>query len=599
MSLHRSPLSRRGIRAASACMVASATLLPANGSAGRAADGFDPLLSSPRSVCGPVVSGPPALLKALVRVASQTAASAPVASSDVPLYKDLGSLAFPITTRSPKAQAYFNQGLRLSFGFNHAEAQRAFQAAQKLDATCAMCFWGEAYVLGTNINVPMMPEANAPAVAALGKAVALKGGASAREQALIGALEKRYVANPPPDRAPLDAAYADAMKTVAAAFPADDTIQTLYAEAAMDTQPWDYWEAGGAKSKGRGEDIVATLETVLRRNPVHPGAIHLYIHAMEASTQPDKALPYANRLAALMPGAGHVVHMPAHIYYRVGRYRESMTLNRKAAQVDENYFKTSASDPIYKTAYYPHNIHFVLVSALMGGDGKTAVESAGKLDASVPMELVKSFPILQPIKSAPFAAHARFSDADTILKLAPPSGDAALVSTMYHYARAVAYASRKDEANAQKEIDAIQQIERTADYKSFEAWQLPAREIIRIAGLVASGRLADAKGDLDGAARFYRDAIAIEDTLPYTEPPYWYYPVRQSLGSVMLRQGKLDEAQQVFRDSLVRVQNNGWALAGLVDVERRKGDAAAERAARKAYERTWLGTRGGPDLARL
>ena len=231
-----------------------------------------------------------------------------------------------------------------------------------------------------------------------------------------------------------------------------------------------------------------------------------------------------------MPGAGHIVHMPAHIYYRVGMYRDSMTLNRKAAQVDENYFKTSPSDPIYKTAYYPHNIHFVLVSAQMGGDGKTAVEAAKKLDASVPMELVKAFPILQPIKSAPFAAHARFSDADTILQLAPPSEDAALVSTMYHYARAVAFISQKDKAGAQKEIDAIESIERTADYKAFEAWGLPAREIIRTAGLVAAARLADANGDLDGAAKLYSDAIKIEDTIPYTEPPYWYYPVRQSLG---------------------------------------------------------------------
>jgi len=603
MPLHRSLALRGGAFAAPACIFAAVSLLLPDGVlAGKPGDGFDPLLSSPGNVCGPVSSGQPALLKALVRVAATQAANAPPdqpAAAEVPLYKDLGSLGFRISTKNPKAQAYFNQGLRLAFGFNHAEAQRAFQVAQRLDPQCAMCFWGEALVLGTNINVPMMPDANAPAMAALTKAIALKANASAKEQALIGALERRYTDNPPPNRAPLDAAYADAMKTVAEGFPADDTIQTLYAEAAMDTQPWDYWEAGGATSKGRGAEIVKSLETVLKRNPTHPGAIHLYIHAMEASTQPEKALPYANRLAALMPGAGHIVHMPAHIYYRVGMYRDSMTLNQKAAKVDEGYFKTSASDPIYKTAYYPHNVHFVLVSAQMGGDGKTAVESASKLDAAVPMELVKMFPILQPIKSAPYAAHARFSDPDTILKLPPPADDAAVVQTMYHYARAIAYAHMKDKANAQKEIDAIAKIESTADYKTFEAWQLPAREIIRTAGLVASGRLADANGDLDAAATFYADAIAIEDTIPYTEPPYWYYPVRQSLGSVKLRQGKLDEAQQAFRDSLVRVRNNGWALAGLVEVERKKGDANAEKVARKAYERAWFGPRGGPDLAAL
>jgi tetratricopeptide (TPR) repeat protein len=605
MQTHRPLVLRRRMSAAAACVLASCGLLVTDGvDAGRAAaPAFDPLLSEPGRVCGPAVAGPPALLKALVRVKSETAPFQPVpmqaASGKVPLYKNLGSLAFKVSTRSPKAQAYFDQGLRLSFGFNHAEAQRAFQAAQKLDPGCAMCFWGEALVLGPNINVPMMPEANAPAVAALAQAMALKGSATEREQALIAALEKRYSADPKADRAALDGAYADAMKAVASRFPANDTIQALYAEAAMDTQPWDYWEAGGARPKGRGAEIVGALETVLARNPAHPGAIHLYIHAIEASTHPEKALPYANRLGALVPGAGHLVHMPAHIYYRVGMYRESLAANRRAIEADESYFKTSPSDPLYKTAYYPHNIHFVMVSAQMGGDAKTAIAAASKLDASVPAELVRMFPILQPIKASPFTTHAQFSDADTILRLAPPPEEAVLVSTMYHYARAVAFAARKDTAGAQQEIEAIAKIERDADFKPFEPWHLPAREIVRTAGLVATGRLADATGDLAAAAKAYEDAIAIEDGLSYMEPRYWYYPVRQSLGSVRLRQGKLDEAQQAFRDSLIRVRNNGWALAGLAEVERRRGDAQAERAAREAYRRAWFGPRGGPELAKL
>jgi tetratricopeptide (TPR) repeat protein len=605
MQSHRPSKLRRRLLPAAACALASSWLLVADGvGAGRtAASSFHPLISEPSGACGPVVVGPPAMLKALVRVKTETAPFQPVpmkaAGGEVPLYRNLGALVFRISTQNPKVQNYFNQGLRLSFGFNHAEAQRAFQAAQKLDPRCAMCFWGEALVLGPNINVPMMPEANAPALAALAKAVALKTSATEREQALIAALEKRYSDDPKADRAALDGAYADAMKAVASSFAADDTIQALYAEAAMDTQPWDYWEAGGAKPKGRGADIVGALETVLKRNRVHPGAIHLYIHAMEASTQPEKALPYANRLGTLVPGAGHLVHMPAHIYYRVGMYRESLAANRKAIQVDESYFKISPSDPLYKSAYYPHNIHFVMVSAQMGGDAKTAIEAAGKLDAAVPAELVKMFPILQPIKASPFTTHAQFSDADTILKLAPPPDDVVLVSTMYHYARAIAFASRKDKAEAQQEIEAIAKIERSADFKPFEAWQLPAKEIVRTAGLVAAGRLADATGDLDGAAKAYEDAIAIADSLSYTEPPYWYYPVRQSLGSVRLRQGKLDDAQQAFRDSLIRVRNNGWALAGLAEVERRKGDAQAERAARQAYQRAWFGPRGGPDIAKL
>jgi tetratricopeptide (TPR) repeat protein len=564
--------------------------------------GFDPLLGDSGIACTPARAGQPPLLKALVAARTETAPFQPVpmqaAGGAVPLYANLGTLSLRISTGKPRAQAYFDQGLRLAFGFNHAEAQRAFQAAQQIDPGCAMCFWGEALVLGPNINVPMMPEAQAPALAALAQAVALKGAVTERERALIEALQARYSADPKADRAALDAAYADAMKRVAARFPADDTIRTLFAEAAMDTQPWDYWEAAGAKPKGRTADIVDALEVVLKRNPTHPGAIHLYIHAVEASTQPEKALPYANRLGGLMPGAGHMVHMPGHIYFRVGMYREALQVNRKAIEVDERYFATSPSDPLYRAAYYPHNIHFLMVSAQRGGDGRTAIDAAAKLDAAIGVDVVKQFAVLQPVKAAPYMTHAQFSDADTILQLAAPPADVLLVRTMYHYARAIAFASKRDPAAAQQEIDAIAKLA-DADFAAFEPWGVPAKDIVRIAQLVAVGRLADASGDLDAAAQAYESAIRIEDTLAYTEPPYWYYPVRQSLGSVRLRQGRLDEAQQAFRDSLIRARNNGWALAGLAEVERRKGDAKAEASARQAYLRTWFGPVGGPDLARL
>jgi tetratricopeptide (TPR) repeat protein len=605
----RSPVRREGavmtpkrLRLSLAVAAACAIALQPSSSVG-GDKSFDPLLDGAAS-CAPAAGGPPALFKKLVVAAAETAPFQPVpakpALADTPvLYGNLGTVTLKAGTRDVKAQAWFDQGVRLMFGFNHAEAIRAFREAQELDPRCALCFWGEALAYGPNINVPMMPEANAPALAALAKAVELAPSAPPRDRDLIAALAKRYSADPKAERAALDAAYAEAMKQVAARHPAENTVQVLYVESMMDTQPWDYWEAGGTKPKGHGAEIVAVLEKVLKRSPNHPGAIHLYIHAVEASTTPERALPYANRLGALMPGAGHIVHMPAHIYYRVGQYRESLETNKRAMAVDERYFATSPSDPLYKAAYYPHNIHFLMVSAQMGGDGQAAIAAAQKLDASMAPEVVAQFPIMQPVKAAPYTTHAQFSAPDTILALPAPAPGLVLVQTMYHYARAVAFAQKKDFASAQKEVDALAGIEKDADFKPFAEWGIPAKEIVQTARLVASGRMADAKGDLEGAARAYEDAVFIEDTLAYTEPPYWYYPVRQSLGAVRLRQGKLDEAEKAFRDSLGRVRNNGWALAGLAETYKRKGDVAGEKAARRAYAKAWLGGTQGPAIEQL
>jgi tetratricopeptide (TPR) repeat protein len=602
MRLILSRRRRTPIALATTGLAAAMLLLPQRHSQGREAGAaFDPILDA--SACAPARGGPPPLLKSLVRVKTETAPFTPApmraAGGEVPLYPGLGSLHFTISTGHRKAQAYFDQGLRLAFGFNHAEAQRSFQAAQKLDPDCAMCWWGEALVLGPNINAPMMPEAVGPAIAALKRATALKGRAGAKERALIEALEQRYAEPAPADRAPLDAAYADAMKAVAQRFARDDTIQALHAEAAMDTQPWDYWEAAGTKPKGRGAEIVAALERVLKRNPSHPGAIHLYIHAVEASDRPERALPYAERLGALMPGAGHIVHMPAHIYYRVGLYRKSLEVNQRAIAVDERYFQTSPSDPMYRSAYYPHNIHFVMVSAQMGGDGRTAIEAALKLDAAVSADVTRQFALLEPIKAAPYTTHAQFSAPDTVLALQPPAPGLLLVQAMYHYARATALAAKRDLAAAAREIDALAKMETGADFKPFDAWGVPAKAIVQTARLVASGRVADARGDVDAAAKAYAEAIAIEDELAYMEPPYWYYPVRQSLAGVRIRQGRLDEAETALRESLARVRSNGWALAGLAEVYRLKGDAKRLAATRERFAKAWFGAKAGPDLARL
>jgi len=564
---------------------------------------FDPLFAG--GLCAPGPAGRPPLLDQLVLAQAETTPfkpqqqrPAPASDAAPPLYTNLGTLHVQVSTRVPQAQAYFDQGLRLTFAFNHAEAARAFRAARQLDPNCAMCHWGEALVLGPNINAPMFPEAAAPAHAAATRALALAGKATPPEQALIRAVAKRYAADPPQDRAPLDKAYADAMAEAARSFPNNDTIQVLYAESLMDLAPWDYWEAGGARPKPHSVAMLTALERVLERNPSHPGAAHYYIHAVEASTHPERALPSAQLLARQIPGAGHIVHMPSHIYYRLGMYREALQSNIDAIAVDERYFGGSPSDPVYKGAYYPHNIHFVMVSALMGGRGDVALEAAGKLDKAVPAEALKGFAGLQPVKAAPYFSHVQFSSPD-VLALPDPGPDFVLVKAMWHYARAVGYARKGLLSEGRREVAALERIEKSADFAPIAAWNVPAREIVQTARAVARGRLLDAGGDLPGAAEAYREAIAIQDKLPYMEPPYWYYPVRQSLGVVLLRSGQLDAAEQVFRESLARIPSNGWALRGLIEVYRERGDAAALAATQKRFETTWLGERGGPALARL
>ncbi|MDB5749449.1 MAG: hypothetical protein JWP72_4297 [Massilia sp.] len=573
---------------------------------------FDPLFAA-GAACAPAHAGRPALLDKLVLAQAETrpfqpgqqppAKAPPARAGPPPLYDDPGTLHVPITTRNPKAQTFFDQGMRLTFAFNHAEAARAFRAAQALDASCAMCYWGEALVLGPNINAPMFPEAVAPAAQAAASAVRLAKGATPAEQALIRAVSRRYSAAPGTEsgaeRAALDKAYADAMAAAAQAHPNNDTIQVLFAEALMDLAPWDYWAAAGTQPKHRTAETVDALERVLERNPSHPGAAHYYIHTMEASAHPEKALPAARVLARQIPGAGHVVHMPSHIYYRLGMYREALQSNVEAIAIDEKYFSTSRSDPVYRGAYYPHNIHFVMVSALMGGDGQTTLDAAGKLDKAVGADAVKAIGALQPVKSAPYFAHVQFSSPDVLVSLPDPGPDFVLVKAMWHYARAIGHVRKGAFDAANREVAAIDRIERSADFKPLTDWAIPGREIVQTARAVARGRVADLQGNLPGAIAAYREAVAIQDAPPYMEPPYWYYPVRRSLGVALLRAGQLDRAEQVFRTSLARTPSNGWALRGLMEVYRVRGDTAALAAARQRFAKTWPGKPDGPALSAL
>lgn len=514
--------------------------------------------------------------------------------AEVPLFDTLGDHSYRITTETPLAQAYFNQGLRWAWAFNHGEALRAFQEAQRLDPTCAMCAWGEAYVLGPNINAPMDPSAVPQALAAVARAQALADGTSPAEQGLIAALAARYSDAADADRAALNAAYEAAMAELAARFPDDDEIRTLHADAIMNLSPWDYWLDGGATPKPATVTLVDTLETVLARSPDHPGAIHLYIHTVEASTTPERAEPHADRLAGLMPGAGHLVHMPAHIYFRVGRWLDSLETNRLAVAADEAYFATVDLDPrslpgVYTDGYYPHNVHFLLTSAQMAGDTAAIAEAAAKLESLVSVATAGAVPWLQPIKAAAYYAHAQYSAPDVILALPQPDASLPFVVATWHYARGVAQAAAGDIAAAGAEADAIRTIGAGTDFSAAEAGGLPATALIELSALIVDARIAQAEGDLAAARQRLEAAVAIQDTLAYMEPAYWYYPVEQTLGAVLLAMGETEAAEARFREALADVPNNGWVLWGLRELYRSTGDTARAAEMDGYFRAAWAG----------
>ena len=528
-----------------------------------------------------------------------TAAAKAYEDGDVPLWKDLGTLTYPISTKNAEAQAYFDQGLKLAANFNHAEARRAFRKAQRLDPNCALCFLGEALVLGPNINVPMDPAANAPAVEALHKAQALAATATDKEKDLIQAVATRYSDDPKAERPALDAAFADATATLSDKYADDQLLAVLAAEAGMDTQPWDYWQPGGKESKGRGADIQKRLEAVLAKNPNDPWAMHLYIHFVEASDRPERGEPYADRLAALMPGAGHIVHMPSHIYYRIGRYSDSLDANKAASKVDENYITQTGAVGVYPIGYYSHNIHFVLVSAALLGEQATVLEQADKLDKWLSNDVAAAIPIAQPVKAAPYFAWAQYADPDTVLALPEPPGAPPYVKAMWHYARGTASATKKDAAAARIEAAAIQKILADTDWSALDLWGIPARPVLQVASEVVLARAAQAEGDKNAAVELFAAAAANQDAIPYMEPPYWYYPVRQSLGAALLEVGKPVEAEKEFNLALERERSSAWALYGLKEAAKAKGDALAEQQASDELAKAWRGEPGMLTLGRL
>ena len=525
--------------------------------------------------------------------------AAAFADTDPPLWEGLGTVTYKVTTSNEQAQGYFNQGLRLTYAFNHGEAQRAFRKAQKLDPECAMCFWGEALVLGPNINLPMQDDAVAPAFAAAEKARGLSPKASAREQALIAAVATRYAKDAKADRAPLDAAYASAMEKVAAQFPDDNEIAVLYAESVMDLSPWNYWQPGGREPNPQSAAIVPTLERVLAREPNHPGAIHYYIHAVEASDRPERAEPHADRLRGAIPGAGHLVHMPSHIYYRVGRYLDALADNKTAAEVDEKYLAaTNAPMGVYRLGYYPHNVHFVMASAQMAGDGPTVIAAAEKLRGLIPDEVARVIALVQPVKAAPYFAHALFSPSATVLALPDPGDAIPYVKAMWHYARGVASVAQGDFSAAKAEASAIAALE-GGDFTLLNASGVPAKDVLTLARTVIEARMAQRQGDKAAAIERFERAAALQDGLPYMEPPYWYYPVRQSLAVALMQAGRLDDAETQFKQALNRAPANGWSWYGLAELYKARGKADQASKLEADLAKMWIGDRQQLDLSRL
>lgn len=519
----------------------------------------------------------------LIAFISACATTEPVREPAAPLLENLGNHTMSITTDEPRTQRYFNQGLVLAYGFNHAEAARAFRAAQQLDPDCAMCFWGEALVLGPNINAPMDPANNETAWTALHKALRLSATSktSDKGKALIQALTHRYDRVAPEDRSALDRTYANAMREVAQEYPNDADVQTLFAEALMDTTPWDYWEDDDSP-KPVTEEFTAALDAALEIQPDHPGANHLYIHAVEA-VHPERGIPAAERLDGLVPGAGHLVHMPGHIYIRTGRYHDAVRVNQQAAQADENYIAQCRAQGFYPLLYYPHNLHFLWFAAMMGGEGQVAIDAAEKIQAHLTDDMVES----QRLRPTLVFALERFGRWDALLELPAPPDEQLYAKAMWHYGRGLARLHTNDLDAAALELSRLTAITNSDAAQALEQSFFFGYSQIEIARHILQGELAGARGDDNGRTEHLRTAVELQDSLPYMEPPYWYYPVRQSLGAALLDAGRPSEAEQVFRADLDYFAENGWSLHGLAQSLRAQGKTAEADATQARFARAW------------
>ena len=501
-----------------------------------------------------------------------------------PRLMNLGTHTFPVSTKSADAQAFVNQGVNLSYGFNHAEAGRAFREAARLDPQCAMAYWGQALVLGPNINAAMDPKDEPLALELVRKANSLQSAATPREQALIGALAERYSGNAA-DRQARDRAYAQAMKRVTGLFPDDLDIAMFYVESMMDLRPWGYWMGDGRPHEGTAE-IVALTESVLARNPLHPGALHLLIHLLEA-TQPERAVTAADRLLTLMPAAGHMVHMPSHIYQRVGRYDLAIRSNQLAILADEDYITQCRAQGLYPMAYYPHNLHFLWYASTADGQSAAAIAAARKVGGGVSDEMLKEMPLLAGFRVVPYYALARFGKWDDVLREPAPPKASAFLTGAWHYVRGLAFVARRQLDDADRELAALNAVlpDPSLDGPLFSP--NTARSVLSVAPEVLAGEIAAARGRYDVAVAHLERAVRLEDGLVYTEPAEWHYPPRQALGAVLLEAGRAREAETVFWEDLRRNPDNGWSLFGVTRALEAQGKKDEAALAQQRFTRAW------------
>ena len=516
---------------------------------------------------------------------SQVSAGAPSSPALAPELAGLGTDHLEVSTRVPRAQVFFDQGLRLLYAFNHEESRRAFQEAARLDPSLAMAHWGQAITLAPNLNAPMKPASARLGRAAILEATRLSHNANAMERALIDALARRFAADPASPRPPFDRAYAEAMTGVAAAYPLEPNVQTLYADAVMNTMPWDYWQKDGSP-KPATSVLMTALEGAMARDPGHAGANHYYIHLIEASPAPERAEAAADRLGSLMPAAGHMVHMPAHIYLRVGRYADAAEANVRAIAADEDYLAQCQAQGLYPVSYYPHNLHFLWAAATLEGRSGAAIDAARQVAAKVPHHHAGAVAWTSDFPVTPWLAYVRFGQWQQMLTEPKPPAREPYAIGIWHYGRALAFVARNQAARAQAELDALTAVMAHRAFKT-TLKDLPLLTNLQLASRIVRGELAGRAGRHDDAAAVLREAVAIEDAIPYNEPPVWHQPTRQVLGALLLQAGRANEAEAVYREDLVRVRENGWSLFGLAQSLEAQGKAGEAAAVRARFEKAW------------